>query len=101
MTGSISEVSTASTLRRERRRARPDRISASDTGGLLCGEGEEDVVERRVVQRERGHGLAGGADLVKRRAHGAGAPAGGAAEPQLAERHGAFAQRRGDARVGI
>src|SRR4051794_35533002 len=85
MIGSISEVSSTSTLRRERRRQRPAMVTASaaavrapraisDIGGLRLGgggrggvarEGQEDVVERRLVDGEARDGVAAGIRLVE------------------------------------
>src|SRR4051812_493502 len=95
MTGSISAVSTASRLRRERRRQRPESVMASD-----MGEGEEDVVEGGGMGGEGGDGAALGIELVQQRAFGGRAAVRGPAEPALAERPGALAEPLRQRRVG-
>src|SRR5689334_18705346 len=75
MTGSISEVSSASTLRRLIRKLRLIMVDgcwrrSSVIGHRLvvntvAGQREEHVIERRAVQVERADELAAGVDLVE------------------------------------
>src|SRR6266550_2680694 len=95
MTGSISDVISASTLRRDNRSPRPTMVTrsrngadgradgtgarrsavASDTSGLLLGgferrvpgQGEKDVIERGGVDGERAHRGSTGIKLVEQR----------------------------------
>src|SRR3954452_19467896 len=87
MTGSISEVRMASTLRRLSRRLRPIitvpcRQVSSDirgllTGGATPGQGHEHVVEGGGAHGERADAYAVRVDVVEQRAHPGGAAVGG------------------------
>src|SRR5260370_29700831 len=91
MTGSISEVSSASSWRLLSRRHRPAMISDSDTGGLLVGsgsgapgQGEEHVVERGGMHGEAPHRRALRVELVEHGPNVRRRPVGGDADGQAA-----------------
>src|SRR6185503_292306 len=93
MTGSTSDMMSASTVRRDSRthRATITRLSrVNDAGrsassdmddllgrGAVSGQGEEHVVEGRGVHVEPGHRAAGGVDPVQHRAYLGGGAVGG------------------------
>src|SRR3954451_14304145 len=100
MIGRASAVMITSGWRRDSRRQRPAMVgrASSDTEGLLvAGQGQEDVVERGLVDGEVRDRLAGGVDLVEQRADLARAAVRGHAEDESAgiARHGAVAEPGG------
>src|SRR5271170_2523317 len=89
-TGSSSEVSSASSWRRVRRKQRAVMVSASDTGGLLVGSGggvpghdQEHVVQGRGVHGEAPHRGALRVELVEQGPDVRGGPVGRDADGQV------------------